>query len=234
MASTASPPNPGNEITTMDVVVFGAGSFASVVWYMLSHDSPHRVVGFAADRAYCTERRLQGLPVVPFDTLEAEFPAGQVSLVLAVGAHGVNRLRSERYLEAKSRGYSFASYISSRALVWPDLHVGDGCMIFDGAKVNPFAVIGNNCLLGSGTHVSHHAQVGDHCYLAPHAAVAGGVRIGQRCFLGVSSTLRESVKVADRCLLAAGAVVTGDTIENSVYFGVPARRHPTPAESLET
>ena len=217
----------------MDVVVFGAGTFASVVWYMLSHDSPHRVVGFAADPSYCTERRLQGLPVVRFDTLEAEFPAAQVSLVLAVGAHGVNRLRSERYLDAKARGYSFASYISSRVLVWPDLHVGDGCMIFHGAKANPFAIIGNNCLLGSDTHVSHHAQVGDHRYLASHAAVVGGVRIGRRCFLGVNSTVSDCVKVADRCLLAAGAVVTGDTIENSAYFGVPARHHPTPAESLE-
>jgi sugar O-acyltransferase (sialic acid O-acetyltransferase NeuD family) len=217
----------------MDVVVFGAGSFASVVWYMLSHDSPHRVVGFTADRTYCTEPRLHGLPVVPFDALEAEFPAGQVDLVLAVGAHGVNRLRSERYLEAKARGYGFASYISSRASVWPDLQAGDGCLIFDGAKVNPFAIIGNNCLLGSGIHVSHHAQVGDHCYFAPHAVVAGRARIGQRCFLGVNSSVRDGVNVADRCVLAAGAVVTADTLENGVYMGVPARRHPTPAEDLE-
>jgi sugar O-acyltransferase (sialic acid O-acetyltransferase NeuD family) len=215
----------------MDVVVFGAGSYASVVWYLLGHDSPHRVVGFTADRAYCAEQRLHSLPVVPFDALEAEFPPGQVSLVLAIGAMGVNRLRSARYLDAKARGYGFASYVSSRALLWPDLQFGDGCLIFDGAKVNPFVVIGNNCVLGSGTHVAHHTRVGDHCFLAPHAAVAGGVSIGKRCFLGVNSSVREGITVAERCLLAAGAVVTTDTIENSVYSGVPARRHPTPAES---
>jgi acetyltransferase-like isoleucine patch superfamily enzyme len=61
--------------------------------------------------------------------------------------------------------------------------------------------------------------------------VAGGVRIGQRCFLGVNSTVREGVTVAERCLLAAGAVVTVNTIANGVYSGVPARRHPMPAES---
>lgn len=216
----------------MNVVIFGAGSFASVVWYLLSHDSPHRVVGFTADRAYCREPRLHGLPLVPFDALEAEFPAAEVSLAMAVGAHGVNRLRSARYLDAKTRGYGFVSYVSSRSLVWPDLQVGEGSMIFDGAKVNPFAIIGANCLLGSGIHVAHHVQIGDHCYFAPHAAVGGGVRIGHRCFLGVNSTVRDGVKVADRCLLAAGAVVTSDTIENGVYVGVPARRHPTPAEPL--
>ena len=218
----------------MDVVVFGVGSFASVIWTMLSHDSPHRVVGFTADRAYCSERRLHGLPVVAFDALEADFPATQVQLVLAVGAHGVNLLRSERFVQAKARGYGFASYVSSRAMVWPDLQAGEGCLIFDGAQVNPFAIIGNNCLLGSGTHVSHHVHVGDHCYLAPHAVIAGRVRVGQRCFFGVSSSVRDGVTVADRCLIAAGAVVTGNTTENGVYMGVPAKRQVTPAEALET
>jgi sugar O-acyltransferase (sialic acid O-acetyltransferase NeuD family) len=201
-----------------------------VVWYVLGHDSPHRVVGFTTDRAYCLEQRLNGLPVIPFDVLESEFPPAQVEMVLAVGADGVNRLRSERFLQAKARGYGFASYVSTRSQVWPDLRVGEGCMIFDGAKVNPFVVIGDNCFLGSGTHVAHHAQVGDHCYFAPHSAVAGGVRIGQRCFLGVNSTVCERVTVADRCLVGAGAVVTGDTSEDGVYVGVPARRRPTPAE----
>lgn len=217
----------------MDVVVFGAGSFASVVWYMLSHDSAHRVVGFTVDRAYCATHRVHGLPLVPFEALEAAFPATQVSLVMAVGAHGVNRLRSQRYLDAKARGYGFATYINSRAIVWPDLQLGDGCLVFEGAKVSPFASIGDNCVLGSGTHVSHHARVGDHCYLAPHAVVAGRAHVGQRCFLGVNSTVRDGVRVADRCLLAAGAVVIGDTSENGVYVGVPARRTPTPAEALE-
>lgn len=216
----------------MDVVIYGAGSFASVVWYMLEHDSPHQVVGFTADRPYCHEETLHGRPLIPFDALEAEFPPTQVQMVLAVGAHGVNRLRSERFAEAKTRGYGFASYVSSRASVWPDLNAGEGCLIFDGAKVNPFAVVGSNCLLGSGTHVSHHSVIGDHCYFAPHAAVAGRTRIGARCFLGVNSAVRDGVNVAERCLLAAGAVVTSDTEANGVYAGVPAKRRKVAADAL--
>lgn len=217
----------------MDVVIFGHGTFGSVAWYMLEHDSPHRVVGFTADRAFCLTHRVHGLPVIPFDGLEPEFPAAQVGLLIAIGGGDVNRVRSQRYLEGKARGYDFASYVSSRALVWPDLQIGEGCMIFDGAKVNPFATIGKNCLVGSGAHVSHHAHVGDHCYLAPHAVAAGRVSIGQRCFLGVNSTVRDGVKVAARCLVAAGAVVTADTTENGVYMGVPAKRQAAPADAFE-
>lgn len=218
----------------MDVVIFGLGPFASLAWYVLSHDSPHRVVGFTADRAYCAEPRKHDLPVVPFEHLETEFPARQASLLLALGASNVNRLRSERYRDAKARGYSFASYVSSRAMLWPDLQIGDACMLFEGCMVHPFATIGSNCILRSGSHVSHHARVGDHSFLGAHAVVAGGASVGRRCFLGVHSTVRDRITVADRCMVAAGAVVTSDTVENGVYMGVPARRQATPAEELAT
>jgi sugar O-acyltransferase (sialic acid O-acetyltransferase NeuD family) len=219
--------------TPVDVVIFGLGNFASLVWYLLGHDSPHRVVAFTADRAYCTGSRLHGLPVLPFDSLGADFPAGQVSLLLALGGQHVNRLRAARFQEAKARGYGFASYISRRALVWPDLQLGEGGLLFEGCMVHPFARIGSNCVLRSGSHVSHHAVVGDHCFLAAHSVLAGGASLGQRCFLGLNSSVRDGVKVADRCLVAAGAAVTADTTDNGVYMGVPARRHETPADAFE-
>jgi sugar O-acyltransferase (sialic acid O-acetyltransferase NeuD family) len=218
----------------MDVVIFGLGPFASLLWYVLGHDSPHRVVAFTADRAYCTEPSLHGLPVLPFDDLEAGFPPGQVHLLLALGGRYVNRLRAARFQEARMRGYGFASYISSRALVWPDLQVGEGCLLFEGCMVHPFARLGSNCVLRSGSHVSHHAVVGDHCFLAAHSVLAGGASLGQRCFLGLNSSVRDGVAVAERCLVAAGAAVTADTTENGVYMGVPARRQAAPADEYES
>jgi sugar O-acyltransferase (sialic acid O-acetyltransferase NeuD family) len=218
----------------MDVVIFGLGPFASLLWYVLGHDSPHRVVAFTADRAYCAEPRLHGLPVVPFEDLEAAFPPSQARLLLALGGGNANRLRAARFKEASARGYGFASYISARAMVWPDLQVGDGCLLFEGCMVHPFARIGSNCVLRSGSHVSHHAVVGDHCFLAAHSVLAGGASLGQRCFLGLNSSVRDGVKVAERCLVAAGAAVTADTTENGVYMGVPAKRHATPADGSES
>lgn len=210
----------------MDVVVFGAGRFASMMWYLLTHDSAHRVVGFTADRAFCDGGTLHGLPVLPFDALESTFPPARVGMLMAVGAgdQDVNGVRSDRFLDARRRGYRFVTYVSSRALVWPDLIVGEGTVLMDGAKVNPFATIGENCVIGSGCHVSHHAVVGDHCYFAPHAVVAGSSRIGARCFLGTAAAVRDSVQVGERCLLAAGSVVTRDCEPDGVYMGVPARR----------
>lgn len=217
----------------MDVVIFGGGQLASLAWYVITRDSPHRVVGFTVDRDYCTGEPFHGLPMVSFEDLERYFPPDQIVMLVPLGGRNINGLRASRYLAAKERGYGFVSYVASRAIVWPDLQMGENCMIFDGVIVNPFVVIGNNCTLRSGSIVSHHVILGDHCFLAAHAVVAGGTKVGERCFLGLNSTIRDGLTLAPKCFVAAGAVVTADTVENSVYVGVPARRREVPADQFE-
>lgn len=208
----------------MKVVIFGAGPFASLAWYCLTHDSPYEVVGFTVDADYLTERELHGLPVVDFAALEHAFGPEDHQILLPVSAHGQNALRRDRYLSAKARGYACASWISSRAVTWPDLACGDNAMVFEGAIVQPFARIGSNTIVRSGCHVSHHAVVEDHCFLAPRACLGGGAVIKERCFVGLNATIRDNITLAPGCFIAAGAVVTADTEPDGLYMGVPARR----------
>jgi UDP-3-O-[3-hydroxymyristoyl] glucosamine N-acyltransferase len=77
-----------------------------------------------------------------------------------------NELRVSRYLAAKQKGYRFATYVASRATVWPNLKLGENSMIFEAAVIQPYASIGNNCILRSQVCVSHHARIGDHCFIA--------------------------------------------------------------------
>lgn len=214
----------------MKVVIFGLKQLSSLAWYVLTHDSTHQVVGFTADRAWCSQTRLHDLPVLPIDILEKTFPPSTHAMLIPLGWTRCNGLRAERYADAQSRGYRFVSYLSSRALVWPDLQVGENCLIFEGAIVEPFARIGDNCILRSGCHVSHHAVVGSHSFLAANSVVAGSSVLGERCFLGLNSTVRDGVVVAPRCFVAAGALVTADTEPDSLYVGVPARRRPLPQD----
>lgn len=208
----------------MKLVIFGAGPFASLAWYCLSHDSPYEVAGFTVDAGYLTEPELHGLPVVDFASLEQTFGPGEHHILLPVSAHARNGLRRDRYLAAKARGYACASWISSRALTWPDLTHGDNVMVFEGAMVQPFARIGCNTIIRSGCHVSHHAVVEDHCFLAPRACLGGGAVIKARSFIGLNATVRDNITVAPGSFIAAGAVVTSDTEPEGLYMGVPARR----------
>ena len=216
----------------MKVVIFGLGRMASLAWYALTQDSRDEVTGFAVDAAHLDRHELHGLPTVAFEQLEDRFPPGKVALLIPLGWHEVNGLRMRRYLEAKARGYAFTTYISSRAHTWPDLVIGENCMVFEGAIIQPFARIGHNCIIRSGSHVSHHVELSDHSFLAPSAALAGGVTIGERSFIGINASVRDGVRVAPRCVVAAGAVVIADTTENGIYEGVPAKRREMAADLL--
>jgi sugar O-acyltransferase (sialic acid O-acetyltransferase NeuD family) len=213
-----------SETASRKVVLFGAGGLARLACFCLTHDSPRQVAGFTVDAARLTEGEVLGLPVVPFEALEERFPPEDHDLLIAVGPHSVNRLRAERFTEGKARGYGFASYLSSRAGLWPGLEIGEGCMVFENAVVEPFARLGDNVVLRAGVQVSHDTNIADHAFLAPRAALAGGCHVGARSFLGVNATLRDGVTVAEDCIVGAGAVVARSTEPGGLYVGVPAKR----------
>lgn len=212
------------------IVVFGVGDFSSLAWYVLTHDSDYDVVAFTVDAAYMDKQTHHGLPVVAFENLAETYPPENFALIVPLGPRQLNALRAERYLNAKAMGYSFASYVSSRALTWPDLQIGENCMIYEGVIIQPFARIGDNCILRSGCNISHHAVIENHVFIAAGALVAGGAKIGERCYLGLGATVRDGITIANHCILGAGAVAVEDTIENSLYVGVPAKRRELPTE----
>lgn len=208
----------------MRVVLFGIGHLTSLAWYCLTHDSDHDVVGFTADRDYCDVSTLHELPVVPFDELEREYPPGENCLLIPIGYLDQNRLRARRYQEGKERGYDFVTYISSRASVWPDLTIGENCMIYENTVVQPFARIGNNVIIRSSVHISHHVTIDDHCFIAASASFAGDVSVGPYCTVGTNATVRDRVTLAERNTVGAGAIILRDTKPGGVYSSPPAKR----------
>ena len=216
----------------MDVVIFGLGPQSSLARYMLTDDSPYRVIGFTVDEAYRTVDCFDGLPVAPFERVEEYFFPDKCRMFAPLGWKRMNRFRAERVAQGQSKGYSFASYISSRSLIWPDLQAGDNGIILDGAIVESSARIGANCNLRSDCIISHRAVIDDHCFIGAKAVVSSSAVIGKRCVLGLNSVVCDGIKVAPGCFIGAGAVVTADTQENGVYVGAPARRRLQPADQL--
>ena len=206
------------------VVVFGNLLSASLAAYCLTHDSRWRVAAFTVDQAYLTNPVFEGLPLVPFETLEAQHPPSDYRLLIPMGYQRINGVRRARYENAKRRGYAFVSYVSSRASVWPDLQVGDNVLIYEHAIIQPYARIGHNCIIRSGAHISHHGQVADHAFVAVEVAMGGEGRIGEQAFVGVGAVLRDRIQVAERSFIGAGAVVLRDTDADGVYLGNPARK----------
>lgn len=200
------------------VVVFGTGSFAELVHYYLTHDSEHEVVAFTASRDHLTSDRFSGLPLVPFEDVTRLYPPDTHAMYVAVGYRQVNRVRAAIYDEAKAKGYTLVSWVSSRCTNYA-ASIGDNCFIFEDNTLQPFVTIGNDVVLWSGNHIGHHSTVGDHCYITSHVVVSGHCHVEPYCFLGVNATLRDSITVAESCVIGAGALIMKSTTPKQVYLG---------------
>jgi len=200
--------------------------------FYLSHDSPYEVVGFTVDREYIKENTFLGLPVVAFQEVELIFPPSEYKMLVPLSFRNMNRLRAEKYLQTKAKGYKFINYISSRACTWPDLVIGENCIVYENSVIMPFAKIGHNVVISTGSMIGDYCLVKDHSFLASHSVLLGNATVEESCVLGANSTVREGVRIARECLIGAGVTITRDTEERGVYINRPPELYPKPSNEV--
>jgi sugar O-acyltransferase (sialic acid O-acetyltransferase NeuD family) len=200
-----------------EVVVFGIGQWAELAWFYLTHDSPHRVAAFTVDRDYLTRTEYHQLPVVPFSDLDQHYPPHRFALFIPISFKKMNHLRTAKYDEAKQRGYTLISYVSSRATTWPGFRCGDNCFIFEDNTIQPFVEIGNNVVMWSGNHIGHHTVIKDHVTITSHVVISGCCTVEEYCFFGVNSAVRDEATIARETLVGMGVTIVKDTKEFEVY-----------------
>jgi sugar O-acyltransferase (sialic acid O-acetyltransferase NeuD family) len=150
-------------------------------------------------------------------------------MFVAVSYAGLNRLRAEKFQQARARGYRIAHYLSTRATVWPGFEPRPNQFILEDNTIQPFARVGENVTLWSGNHIGHHSTIGDHVFVASHVVVSGNVTVNERCFLGVNAAIRDGVTVGAGCLIGAGALVMKDTGDNALFAPKATEKSPVPA-----
>lgn len=214
------------------LIIFGTGEIAQLAKFYFSTDSKYETVAFTVDAAYLIDAKFQGLPVIAFEEVGANYPPSEYEIFIALSYSKLNAVRKEKYLAAKAMGYRLASFISSRATVLNDGNIGENCFIFENNTIQPFVTIGNNVTLWSGNHIGHHSIIGDHCFIASHVVVSGGVEIGVQCFIGVNATLRDHIKIGEKCVVGAGALLLTDAPSEGVYIGAATERSKVPSTRL--
>lgn len=215
------------------IIIFGNGQMADIAYFYLTQDSSYEVVGFCVDKEFLKEDTFNKLPIVAFEDVKQIFPPEKFKMFLPLSYKNVNKLRAEKYQQAKDKGYRLISYISSKAMVWPGLNLGENCFVLENNVIQPFTEIGNDVILWSGNHIGHHSRIMDHCYLASHIVVSGRVTIGPYCFIGVNATIRDNITIGESSVIGAGALILRDTQDKSVYIGQEAKFSPVSSDKLK-
>ncbi|MGZ3688934.1 MAG: acetyltransferase [Bdellovibrionota bacterium] len=215
------------------VVLFGIKDTAQLAHFYLKHDSEHEVVAFTVDRQFMSGDTFEGLPVVAFEEVEKRFPPSQYQMFLPMTHRKMGKLRAEKYLEAKKKGYKLISYISSKATVFPGAEIGENCFILEDNTIQPFTRIGNNVVLWSGNHIGHHGEIRDHVFFTSHVVMSGHVVIEEFAFFGVNATIRDAIKIAHHTLVGMGAVISKNTEAYGVYLAPKCTKWDKRSDELE-
>lgn len=197
-----------------EIVLFGLTQTADIIQYYLHKYTNYKVVARCVDEKYITCKEYEGLPVVPFETVENYYSPSKYKMSIPMYRMNLNRVREEKYLSAKQRGYNLISYISPNAEVETN-DIGENTYILGQASIHPFVKIGNNCIIWPGTIVGHHGVIEDNCFLSA-PLIGGRVNIQQNTSLGLRATIRDGVKIGKYCFIGMCANVQKDLPDFSI------------------
>ena len=103
--------------------------------------------------------------------------------------------------------------------VGSNFYAGNNCTILDIATVK----IGDNCLIAPNVGIytaGHNISPVDR----NKTGFGRPIIIGDNVWIGGHSVIVGGVKIGDNSIIAAGAVVTKDVPENTIYAGNPAKK----------
>ena len=194
------------------LIIYGIGRFAEYVRYVFDEDSSLKVIGFCIERSYSKDEEFNNLPLYAFEELENIFSTKEIYLFIAIGQ---NSLRQKFFEQGLKKGFSMATYISSKAETWPNLVIGQNCFIGEGSVIQPFVSIGNNSI-HFGSRIGHHSLIMDHTLLSG-TTIGGSTSIGEGSYLGLNSTVQQNIHIGPRNIIGMNVAIEDNTQENSVY-----------------
>lgn len=210
-------------IKVKNVIIAGNSDFAKLMLYYVTEYSDKRVCGFTVESAYISpdEREINGLPVVPLESIVSFYPPESHEIILGIGHSQMGNVRKKIFQICKSMNYEIARFIHPTAIIAKNAEIGEGTIILEKTLVQPFCKIGSANLLWDDVCIAHNSTLGDYNTLSGTAGVSGNVIIGNNCYIGKHGMLFDKIKIADFTLIGAGAYAKHDTKPYDVI--VPAR-----------
>ncbi len=197
------------------IILWGPSSISEIFeFYIQKENIPYNICAYTMDGKFIKENIHNGKPVVPFETIETLYPPNKCKMAIFMGYKNLNRVREEKYKQAKEKGYKFISYISKNSDCYTD-DIGENVFILSHTNIQPFVKIGNNTIIWSDTGLGHNVEIGENCFLAS-PKIAGFSKVMNNCFLGTNCSIADHITIGAYSIVGIGSVVTKNIKEGSV------------------
>jgi len=206
------------------IVIFGAGGHAMVITNELKKLKRFSIFGYCVNNAISSGAK-KFLSSKIFNINKANLQMMSRLSISGVIAIGDNNARKKIVDEVKllSNNFKWEKIISKDSFVSENVEVDDGAVIMSGCVIGPFTKIKRHCLVNTGSIIEHENQLDEYSSTGPGAVTAGNVKIGELSHLGIGAVVKERIKIGKNVIIGGNSFVNKNCINNSVYFGSPAK-----------
>lgn len=197
------------------IVIFGNGEIAELAKYYFETDSCYRIKAFVVDDEFSQNTHFCGLPIISLSDFLSDESLNSLPVHVALSFSKLNLVRKNAYLQLKSKGITFVSYVSTKAFVADTAQLGCNSFVLEGNCIQSFVQLGENVMLWSGNHVGHRTKIASHTYVSSHVCISGFCKIGESNFLGVNSSIKDFTTTGNDCIVGMGVALTTDLASGS-------------------
>lgn len=203
------------------IILVGGGGHCRSVIDVIETENRYEIIGIL-DRVELVGQKVLSYPIIASDNDIETVLKNCQNFFITVGHIKTAAVREKLFNSIKEKGGHFPVIISPMAHVSKHACLSEGTIVMHHALVNTLAVTGKNCIINTGAVLEHDVQVGDHCHISTGAYINGECKIGSGSFIGSNATTVQTIQIGEQNVIAAGAVLTKNTEDFSMYAGNPA------------
>jgi sugar O-acyltransferase (sialic acid O-acetyltransferase NeuD family) len=207
-----------------DLIIYGNGAMAKLLYSFSRHRM--NVVAFTVDD-HCIDAghtSFCGMPLIPFSQIEQDYPPSAHAMIVAVGYGEMNELRERKYLEAKAKGYGFASYVHESVFMHDGVVIEENCIVFDHVSIHAGSHIGHSTFISSNVNIGHDCRIGHANWINSGVSIAGGCEVGSHGFWGVNACVGHGVQIGKQNFIGANTLISRSTGDGEVYLSEPGMK----------
>ena len=212
------------------LVIYGNGQMATMMYEILKNE--YNIVAFTTDNKCINTSLLKGLPLIPFETIDASYSPSEHVMLIAVGYSDMNELRIDRGIHAKQKGFELISYISPNATLYGNTSLGENCIVLEYSSIHPNTTVNDFVFIGSHTNIGHDCEIQNGNWINAGVCIGGATKLKESCFVGMNATIGHNITIGEKCYIGAQALVTKSTDPTSVHIAPNAERLPLTSQDF--